>query len=123
MPQPAVLPPTPVHHAGPAKSFEDIRRESRLPIVLQFKRILDGVDGLNPKARTDMLRELGAWIGDLGSEANAMVHRAFVLADALGLNEEALSWPSVPIHHLLNFVLPELEARTAAAANAKGPAH
>lgn len=108
---------------APAKTLEDHQRESRMPIIEHFKKLLAKTPGLSPADRTARSKSLCALIGDLFPEANEKMMRAFWLADQLGLNDEAVDWTDHSVAYLFNFVLPELEDRYKASLDAKGPAH
>lgn len=115
----AVSAPAPLSHAPTSLALA--LRESRQQVVAQFLRAAEKELDSNDLAR--MPRRVGSWIGDQLPETNANIVRALQLADALNLSDEAIHWIDLPVAHLVNIVLPELEDRHRAFLNAKGTAN
>lgn len=119
---------SPAVHPTPASTptYHDQLVDSRRPIVKRFKRHLKVVETVDPDSFDPNEYEnlYLPWFELLSPDDNTSLNRAFSLADQLGETEAALAWVhETTAGRVVNFILPELEARVSELATEKGRSH
>ena len=106
----------------------DLLVDSRRPLISRYNdripAIRAALSEIGQEASSDQLRrDYLSWIKDLPANKNALLDRAYQLAEKLG-RSDADDWhESYTTGYVIDDLLPMFEAEVAAIAIAKGPAN